>query len=144
MSQPSIKRLTTINCHTTEVIASLLVQLSPSCQIPSSQQLSRMIENPSTAIFLLHTDEGIAGMITVGNYFSPTGRKAWIEDVVVDSSQRGKGYGKKLLDHAIDYVRTLAPCTLMLTSNPSRIAANELYRSSGFEQKFTNVYKMNL
>ena len=83
-------------------------------------------------------------MLTVGNYFSPTGRKAWIEDVVVDSSMRGKGYGAMLVNHAIDYVRTLTPCTLMLTSNPSRIAANELYRTRGFEPKHTNVYKMSL
>ena len=83
-------------------------------------------------------------MLTLGTYLSPTGRKAWIEDVVVDSAYRGKGYGKMLVEHAIEYARTLSPCTLMLTSNPARIAANELYRASGFEQKITNVYKMSL
>lgn len=32
----------------------------------------------------------------------------------------------------------------MLTSNPTRIAANKLYQKLGFEQKQTNVYRMNL
>lgn len=31
---------------------------------------------------------------------------------------------------------------LFLTSSPARVAANQLYRSVGFEPKETNVYKM--
>jgi GNAT superfamily N-acetyltransferase len=68
----------------------------------------------------------------------------YLEDLFIKPEYRGKGYGKMLVEHAIEYARTLSPCTLMLTSNPARIAANELYRASGFEQKITNVYKMSL
>ena len=68
----------------------------------------------------------------------------YLEDLFILKEHRGKGYGKMLVEHAIGYARTLSPCTLMLTSNPTRIAANELYRASGFEQKITNVYKMSL
>ena len=32
--------------------------------------------------------------------------------------------------------------TLMLTSNPKRVAANKLYQAMGFERKETNVYRM--
>ena len=83
-------------------------------------------------------------MLTLGTYLSPTSRKVWVEDVVVDSAFRSRGYGRALIDHAIDYCELhLAPCTLMLTSNPTRKEANALYRKSGFEQKITNVYKLN-
>ena len=78
-------------------------------------------------------------------YHCPTARKVWVEDVVVDSAYRGQGLGKELVAFAIDYVeKNLAPCSLMLTSRPSRIAANELYRKSGFEQRQTNVYKIDI
>lgn len=39
---------------------------------------------------------------------------------------------------------TLTPVDLHLTSMPSRVEANELYQSLGFEQRETNVYKMSL
>ena len=83
-------------------------------------------------------------MLTVGVYLSPTGSKAWIEDVVVDDMFRGRGLGRKLVTHAIDYCKSQNINTLMLTSNPKRVAANALYQSLGFERKETNVYKMNL
>lgn len=44
-------------------------------------------EYPS--VFLL-ADQEIAGMLTVGIYHSPTGGKAWIEDVVMDENTGDK------------------------------------------------------
>ena len=85
-------------------------------------------------------------MTTLALYPCPTGWKAWIEDVVVDAQYRGKGYGKLLVNHAIDVIRekaqTYGNLSLMLTSRPSRISANQLYQQLGFEKRETNVYKM--
>lgn len=143
MSHTDIIRLTSADVTTAEAISRLLKQLT-STSIDFTEAFLERIIAEGNAIFVLREDNEVVGMLTVGTYLAPTGRKAWIEDVVVDSTHRGKGYGKLLVDHAIEYTRTLSPCTLMLTSNPSRIAANELYRNSGFEQKITNVYKMTL
>ena len=87
-------------------------------------------------------DEKIIGMVTLCIYQCPTGRKAWIEDVVVDQNYRGKGYGKVMIDKVIALCRNKGNMTLMLTSRPSRIVANQLYQSLGFEKRETNVYKM--
>jgi GNAT superfamily N-acetyltransferase len=144
MTNIKIERITSADSSTTEAISLLLKQLSSQEFSFSERELAALINDPSSSLFLLYTEDKIAGMLTLGTYLSPTGRKAWIEDVVVDSQERGKGYGKMLVEHAIEYARTFSPCTLMLTSNPARIAANELYRASGFEQKITNVYKMSL
>ena len=143
MSHTDIIRLTSADAATTEAISRLLKQLT-STPIDFTESFLERIIAEGNAIFVLREEDEVVGMLTVGSYSSPTGRKAWIEDVVVDSAHRGKGYGRVLVEHAIEYVHTLSPCTLMLTSNPSRIAANELYRNSGFEQKITNVYKMTL
>jgi ribosomal protein S18 acetylase RimI-like enzyme len=83
-------------------------------------------------------------MLTIGEYLAPTGRKVWIEDVVVDEAMRGRSLGRMLVEHAITYSKTTGGGTLMLTSRPSRIAANRLYRSCGFEPKETNMYRMSL
>ena len=144
MTNIKIERITSADSSTAETISLLLKQLSSQEFIFTERELAALITDPSSTLFLLFAEDKIAGMLTLGTYLSPTGRKAWIEDVVVDSQERGKGYGKMLVEHAIEYARTLSPCTLMLTSNPARIAANELYRASGFEQKITNVYKMSL
>lgn len=144
MTNIKIERITSADSSTAEAISLLLKQLSSQEFSFSERELAALVNDPSSSLFLLFTEDKIAGMLTLGTYLSPTGRKAWIEDVVVDSAYRGKGYGKMLVEHAIEYARTLSPCTLMLTSNPARIAANELYRASGFEQKITNVYKMSL
>ena len=143
MTNIKIERITSADSLTAEAISLLLKQLYSQEFIFTERELSALINDSSSSLFLLYTEDKIAGMLTLGTYLSPTGRKAWIEDVVVDSAYRGKGYGKMLVEHAIEYARTLSPCTLMLTSNPARIAANELYRTSGFEQKITNVYKMS-
>lgn len=144
MTNIEILRSTSADNSTAESIQLLLSQLSSKDVIFTEQDLAALLNDPASVLFLLYADGKIAGMLTLCTYLSPIGRKAWIEDVVVDSALRGKGYGKMLVEHAIGYARALSPCTLMLTSRASRIAANELYRASGFEQKITNVYKMSL
>ena len=124
-------------------IADMLAQLTAREYPFGEQELRAIVEDSASQLFIMRNDERIMGMLTLGHYTSPTGRKVWVEDVVVSAEYRGEGLGRKLINHAIEYCReNLSPCTLMLTSNPARIAANELYRTSGFEPKQTNVYKM--
>ena len=80
-------------------------------------------------------------MLSVGIYRTPTGCKAWIEDVVVDHAYRGHGYGKTMVEYAIAFIRNTEADTISLTTNPKRIAANHLYQTLGFEKYETNVYR---
>ena len=73
----------------------------------------------------------------------PTGIRAWIEDVVVDSSVRGKGIGKKLNLAALELAKQAGAKTVDLTSRPARQEANQLYRSIGFVERETNVYRFS-
>ena len=109
----------------------------------SIEVLEALIESKNSHLFLSYDEaENISGMLTVGIYYSPTGKKAWIEDVVVNDTYRGQGIGEKLVQHAIEFVKSKQVSLLMLTSNPARIAANKLYPRVGFSKKETNVYKM--
>jgi ribosomal protein S18 acetylase RimI-like enzyme len=103
-----------------------------------------LLTSGNSHLFFLMDGECVAGMLSVGIYRSPTGTKAWIEDVVVDEVYRGRGLGKLLIRHAIDFVKSQHADLLMLTSNPSRTVANHLYQAIGFERKETNVYRMKL
>ena len=67
-----------------------------------------------------------------------------IESVVVSSKCRGRGYGKELMTAMIEAAKKMNVHHIQLTSNPARVAANQLYQELGFERYETNCYKMML
>ena len=143
MEEIKIIEVTEIETGYLDKINELLEQLTPNIRVDINE-LQEIIASDNNHLFILLYNKEIAGMLSLGNYRTLTGNKYWIEDVVVDNAFRGKTLGKKLVQHAIDYASKKKNAILMLTSNPSRIAANKLYQSIGFEQKQTNVYKMVL
>lgn len=104
------------------------------------------VEEPAAPDAAATTDSAaILGCASLCVFASPTGRKATIEDVVVDAGQRGRHIGRALIEHIIGYARTrLAPVEIHLTSRPHRVAANALYKAIGFKQKETNVYILHI
>lgn len=125
-----------------EAMQRFLDQLTSSPMTLSEEMFNQLLASPNSHLFFLLKDEQIAGMLTVGIYHSPTGGKAWIEDVVIDESFRGQGLSKLLVAHAIEFTKSKQIPSLMLTSNSKRVAANKLYQTMGFERKETNVYRM--
>lgn len=143
MEQVRISEIKEFNSTYVQIVNNLLTQLTPSPIPFTDEDLKEIISLPNNHLFLLFYEGEAAGMLSVGSYKTPTGSKHWIEDVVVDDKFRGKSLGKKLIEHAIHYVSRLGHSSLMLTSNPTRIAANKLYQAVGFRHKETNVYKMD-
>lgn len=127
-----------------ESLNSLLPQLSTTANPLTEEGLKAIISSSSSHLYALSVDGQIAAMCTLATYLAPTGRKAWIEDVVVDNQFRGKHLGKLIVEKTIEEAKQYAPCSLMLTSRPARVAANKLYQSVGFEQRQTNVYRIKI
>jgi len=75
-------------------------------------------------------------------YHSPTGTKASVEDVVIREEYRGQHLGRRLMEYVLEQARGLAPIEIHLTSNPKRVAANEMYGRMGLERRETNCYRM--
>lgn len=121
----------------------LLAQLSSSPRSFALEWLQQIVDSDASHLFFVEYEGAVVGMFTVGEYLAPSGRKMWLEDVVVDISMRGRKLGRAMVEYAMQYARTRGSGTLMLTSRPSRVAANALYRSCGFEPRETNVYKMD-
>lgn len=142
MNEPRFIEIEDLKPDYLEAINRLIAQLSTSSHTFTEAELNSLIASPQSHLYALEYDEKIIGMVTLCIYQCPTGRKVWIEDVVVDQNHRGKGYGKLMLRKAMEECQNRGNVTLMLTSRPSRIVANQLYQSLGFEKRETNVYKM--
>ena len=142
MNEPRFIEIEDLKPDYLEAINRLIAQLSTSSHTFTEAELNSLIASPQSHLYALEYDEKIIGMVTLCIYQWPTGRKAWIEDVVVDQNHRGKGYGKLMVRKAMEECQNRGNVTLMLTSRPSRIVANQLYQSLGFEKRETNVYKM--
>ena len=138
-----IKELIEFDVPVVPAVKRLLDQLVPSPIDFTDEDLRKIVDSSSSHLFLLYSGNEIAGMCTLGTYACPTGTRYWVEDVVVDAAYRGQSLGRRLIDHAIEYVGQQGESTLMLTSRPARVAANRLYQSVGFQSKQTNVYTMD-
>jgi ribosomal protein S18 acetylase RimI-like enzyme len=122
----------------------LIPQLSASSPPPSREALEEMISNPSTVLFAALVDGTMQGSLTLAFYRIPTGLKAWIEDVVVDESARGRGVGAALSEAALTEARRRGAKDVSLTSRPFRDVANRLYVRLGFVARDTNVYRFTM
>ena len=127
-----------------QAIDRLIRQLSSSAspRTPTVAELLATIESPSTILLVARgRDRSILGMLALVVFRIPTGVRAFIEDVVVDATARGKGVGAALTKRALDLAISRGARTVDLTTRPGRVAANELYRKAGFERRDTNVYR---
>ncbi len=140
----SIRPVTEVTESLTDAYRVLIPQLSTSSNPPTGEALQRIIESDSAQILIAEDENGeILGTMTLIIFQIPTGIRAWIEDVVVDSSARGKGIGKKLNLAALELAKQAGAKTVDLTSRPARQEANQLYRSIGFAERETNVYRFS-
>ena len=146
-------------------IDTLLHMLSPDAPALGHARLAELLAGDSFWLFVTEDADGqLAGMLTLTRCHTLSRSKFWIEDVIVDPAYRGQGVGRALVHAAVEYVRSAREhiCTagehehttresttgcerkpsLYLTSNPKRTAARALYRSEGFEEYETGVFRI--
>ena len=141
MSEPDIEIAESVTDELVEAFARLIPQLSSSSPAPGKDALDAIVADPLTCLYLARVDGRIVGALTLAMYQIPTGLKAWIEDVVVDESARGRGVGEALSAAALEAARRRGAKDVSLTSRPFREAANRLYQRMGFQPYETNVYR---
>jgi ribosomal protein S18 acetylase RimI-like enzyme len=139
-----VERATEVTPELISAFEVLIPQLSSSNPPPTSSELQKIVSSDSSTLFVARVEGKIVGSLTLATFRIPTGVRAWIEDVVVDSSARGHGVGEALNQAALAEARSNGAVTVDLTSRPSREAANRLYQRLGFVQRDTNVYRFTL
>ena len=130
-----------VNDAVVAAFAELVPQLSRSSSPPTAEELNKIVAHEASTILLASEGKTILGSMTLVLFPIPTGMRAWIEDVVVDESARGRGVGEALNRRALKIALNAGAQTVDLTSRPSRDAANRLYKRLGFVARETNVYR---
>ena len=133
-----VRQVTQVTDSLLEAFGRLMPQLSPWLEAPSGERLRAVA--PSAALFTAESGGAVVGVLTLVWYDVPSGRKAWIEDVVVDAAARGMGAGEALVRAALAHAAAVGAGKVMLTSNPSRGAARRLYAKMGFKEAETTVF----
>lgn len=118
----------------------LLPQLSPFVNTPSLDYLNQVLASSQVSFFMAKSDVLVGGLTLVFNHLT-TGLSVRIEDVIVDQRMRGQGLGRKLMEAALIKAQEEGAKAISLSSNPKRVAANQLYQKLGFQAITTNVYR---
>jgi ribosomal protein S18 acetylase RimI-like enzyme len=120
----------------------LLPQLSRSATPLDEAALAGILGHDANTVFVARTADGaIVGTLTLIMVPIPSGLRARIEDVVVDTGARGQGVGSALTQAAIDAAQAAGARTLDLTSRPDRDSAGRLYERLGFRVRDSRLYR---
>ncbi|MFJ8538061.1 GNAT family N-acetyltransferase [Streptomyces sp. NPDC093591] len=122
----------------------LLPQLSSTAKPLDHDAVERMVTCDANTVLVARTSETIVGTLTLVMLPLPSGLRARIEDVVVDSAARGQGVAGLLTQEALRIAREAGARTVDLTSRPDRAAANRLYERLGFRTRQSTVYRFPL
>lgn len=99
--------------------------------------------NHITLAYCEYNDQiiGIASMCT---YAVISGKKGWIEDVVVDEQFRGQGIGRKLMEKLLEEGKKKNLTEILLFTEAHRIPAINLYTDLGFKLKESRIYTLKM
>jgi ribosomal protein S18 acetylase RimI-like enzyme len=120
----------------------LLPQLSESAKPLDHAAVARMLAHDANTVFVARLDGAVVGTLTLVMVPVPSGLRARIEDVVVDTAARGLGIGSALTQAAIQHARSANARTLDLTSRPDRDSAGRLYERLGFRERDSRTYRL--
>ena len=137
----SVVEATDVTPELVEALARLVPQLSQSAPPVRRTDVEEMVSSPAIRLLVAHDNDTIVGSLALVLFRIPSGVRAWIEDVIVDDTARGRGVGEALTAEAIRLAYAAGARTLDLTSRPSREAAHRLYSKLGFEVRETSVYR---
>jgi ribosomal protein S18 acetylase RimI-like enzyme len=126
-----------------EAVTRLVGQLSTTAPAPSGRDVEEVVRSPVTRLLVARDEQQqVVGMLTLALFRTPTGPRAWIEDVVVDQRARGRGLGEALTREAVRLATQNGTVRVDLTSAPRRVAANRLYEKLGFRERETRVFRL--
>ncbi len=121
----------------------LMHELSPtSCCL--GENLDAVINDLNSHLYIIREENRIVATATLCVNHTPEFILGTVEAVVVVMAWRGKGYGRLLMEHILEEAKRLGCKAVHLTSNPRRVAANNLYRALGFKRYETNYYEFEI
>ncbi|MDO5340974.1 MAG: GNAT family N-acetyltransferase [Bacteroidia bacterium] len=121
---------------------SVLMQELSNNIVFTRESLERLLADSNSHLYVAREEGRIVACACLCIYHQPFSTDATIESVAVSSNMRGKGLGRKLMEHLLEEATRMNVDCIHLTSNPKRVAANALYQKLGFVRNETNCYGM--
>lgn len=122
-------------CELLNTLFSFEEEFTPNKEI-QKKGLLQILENPQFGtIFIIKVDNQIVGMINILYTFSTAlgSKVAILEDLIIDKNHRGKGFGKKLVNFAIEDSKAKGCKRVTLLTDHTNDIAKEFYTKMGFE-----------
>lgn len=95
-------------------------------------------------ILLVFSENRLIAMATLTIVELFSGKKAWVEDVVVLPEFQNQGIGKKMMEFLLHFAEEKKVKQILLYSNPKRVAAHQLYKKIGFLEKESTLFSLFL
>ena len=102
----------------------------------ASTGFQHAVAEPHADVLLALDGDALIGFASVYAEFPSIrfGRRCWLEDLVVTSSRRGQGIGRRLLEAAAEWGRAHGCTYLELSSANARRDAHRFYLANGMAQ----------
>ena len=132
--KPSIHDVERLS-HLLGTLFSMEEEFTPDEEVQKKGILN-ILENPEHGtIYIVKIDNKIVGMINILYTFSTAlgSKVAILEDLIIDKDHRGHGYGKKLVDFAIEESKAQGCKRVTLLTDHTNNIAKDFYTKMGFE-----------
>lgn len=95
-------------------------------------------------VYVAESAGSVVGMVTLCVFTTLTGRKAFVDHLVVAPDHRGRGVGRALVQHAIERAKAAGASRIDLTANRHKPIGRALYESLGFYERDTGSFRLPL
>ena len=109
------------------------------------RSLSEILQSDNNVhVIICRIGGNVVGTALLSTYKVISGYRGMVDDVVVDSAQRGKGIGRKLMERLLEESRVLGLDEVLLFTGHHRAPAISLYTSFGFALRESGLYNLRL
>lgn len=129
-----------ISSSTLEILPKIFALISNIFDVfnPSYEELTTMLSSANYRIYHVNEDHDTVGFIIVGY----EGKSCFIRNIGVHHEHRRKGYGKALINHALQEARNEGVKLCFLWVEYNNKPAITLYQSIGFKQDLNEAEAM--
>ena len=96
-----------------------------------------VLEDDDSFAFFIVDETGKSHGFCHGDYFNTfwkSGLTCYVSSLITNEEDRGRGYGKQLLDHAVELAKKRGCKAVTLDSGLPRVQAHGFYERYGFEK----------
>ncbi len=112
---------------------------------PLKREVAEALRSRKKTVFILEKNRepiGFTGLrLTKPPVWRKSKKSAEIAQLFILPKYHGKGYGKLLLNHALDFLKKEKKCDLATLGVHTKNPAQRLYSRAGFKQDYIQMYK---